>query len=677
MSGGSGYTAEDVKTEVRQTIKNLSELTRTEANFDEFCQTVLTKVVQLTGAHGALLWQTKGGAPGVTHKAAGKDAEKIQPNAQQHASVVQEVINKQQPLGITSDSIAEISDETTKNELSYLMLLAPIFDRQKNCCGSIELLQRNEITASAQEGYLRFLTQIAQLFPRWHEHQDLERLTVDADSWTKKLDFITEIHRSLDIKESAFAIANEARRLLRADRVSVAKWNGRRCKVLAISSQDRFDNRANVVRKLGYVATSSVSADSPFWVIGDTEGLAPDVATQINDYLDESHCRTLAVLPLVKRPPDTPDLEMDKRLKDKPEKLGALIIEFFDKDVREDDIHELSKVTVDQSVLAFDNARQHSEIFMLPFWRWMGQLQKFLFRDHYAKTMTGLTAFGLLMLALIFYQAPLKMKVDGVLQPEVRRNLFAQTDGIIRNVLVEENQLVNEGDVLIEMENFELQMQIDDIHSELAAINERFEMISARISNPIQVSEEDTLQLATEQAQLSSQRRYLREKLTLLDQKQERQKIIAPFTGRITTWAPKRRLTDLPRSTNQMVLSIADTTSQWQLELSIPQNKNGYITSAIANNNGKPLKVEFILGSDANSSFEGELISVAQRAEMSDAGVPEFRAIVNADFEEAKEILEGLRPGTGVTAKVICGRRPMGFVWFYQVIDFLRTRVFF
>ena len=53
------YTAEDVKAEVRQTVAQLSELSRSNVSFDEFCQTVLTKIVKLTGGHAALLWQSQ------------------------------------------------------------------------------------------------------------------------------------------------------------------------------------------------------------------------------------------------------------------------------------------------------------------------------------------------------------------------------------------------------------------------------------------------------------------------------------------------------------------------------------------------------------------------------------------------------------------------------------------
>ncbi len=678
-SGGSSYTADEVKAEVRQTIRQLSEMTRTEESFDQFCQEVLSRVVQLTGAHGALLWQINGGGtPTVTHKAAGRLAETIAPNAQQHSNLVLEVINNEKPMSLPSHSLpSDDENEGESGQTAYLMLFSPVLDRQKNCCGSIELLQRNDITQSAQEGYLRFLAQIALLFPRWHEHQDLARLTVDASTWNNKIEYITEVHKSLDVKETCFAIANEARRLLKCDRASVARWNGSKCKVTAISSQDRFDNRANVVRKLGYVATSSVSADTPFWIIGDTEGIAPEVADQINDYLDESHCRTLAVLPLIKRPPDTPDLEMDKRKKDKPEKLGALVIEFFDADVNEDQVHDLSQMAVSQAVLALDNSRQHSEVFLLPLWRQLGQLRKFLFRDHQAKTTTGLVAFGILLLALIFYQAPLKMKVDGVMQPEIRRNLFAQTDGVIKTIYVAENEAVETGQLLVDMRNYDHEMEISDTLSAIDSIKPELETINARLSSGIFKDQEESARLGGESDKLTNQLRYYEEKLATLAKKSEKLKVVAPVDGIITTWEPKRRLADLPRSMNQLVLSIADTNSQWQIELRIPQNKIGYVTSAMTENNGQPLPVEFVLGTNASSRAQGTLIRVANRAEMSDAGVPEFRAIVNIDTEDNNVNVRDLRPGAGVTAKIICGREPMGFVWFYQVIDYLRTKVFF
>jgi hypothetical protein len=40
-------------------------------------------------------------------------------------------------------------------------------------------------------------------------------------------------------------------------------------------------------------------------------------------------------------------------------------------------------------------------------------------------------------------------------------------------------------------------------------------------------------------------------------------------------------------------------------------------------------------------------------------------------------MLDHPQPGAGVTVRVECGSRAAGFVWFYQVIDFVRTQILF
>jgi len=168
------YTADEIKSEVRRTIVQLRDIARTQSDFNQFVQTVLGKIVGLTGAHGALLWQLNGkGEPQVTH-AAGNRVREIGPESRQHGNLVTEVIAKETPLGLASEAVVVAGEtkQSIKNSTPFLLLFAPIHNRKRVCCGTIELLQRNEISTSAQDGYLNFLGQIAGLFPRWHEHQD-------------------------------------------------------------------------------------------------------------------------------------------------------------------------------------------------------------------------------------------------------------------------------------------------------------------------------------------------------------------------------------------------------------------------------------------------------------------------------------------------------------------------
>ncbi len=686
-TGGNNanQAAETVKMEVRQTIQQLNELTRSDANFDEFCQTVLAKVVKLTGAHGALLWQVNGkGVPAVTHKAAGHNAENISPNAQQHANVVREVMGKEELIGLMSTDLPAVVDENGEpveqpDSPVYLMLFSPVYNRRKKCCGSIELLQRSDISTSAQEGYLKFLAQISQLFPRWHEQHDLSKLSQSADRFSEKMDFITEIHGSIQFHETAHTVANESRRLLNCDRVSVGTWNGSRCKIIAISSQDRFDNRANVVRLLSNVATSSVSADTAFWVTGNTEDLAPEVATQINEYLDESHCRTLAVIPLISRPDDTADLEMDKRLKEQPKKLGVIVFEFFDRDVGEDEINEDTKLVVEQATLAVRNARQHSEIFLYPVWQRLGWIQQLLFRDHFAKTVTALSCLAILMGFLLFYPAELKMKVDGVLHPEIQQNIFSMTEGHIDKVHIQDQANVVKDQKLLVLENKGLAIEIGDVESMLTTVQRQIQTMQfqkARDENKL--SNEQIGDLDARIQKLIDEKHGLDEKLRRLHEKRDELTILSPIEGRIVTWEVNQRLKGLPVTANQPILAVADFDGPWQLEVKIPQGDIGYVQSALTANNDEPIDVDFVVGTNPNLTLHGKLIRISDRAEMSESGAAEFRAVVEADVEELrKNGGKELRQGAGVTARIKCGRKSLGFVWFYQVYDFFRTTVFF
>jgi len=548
---------------------------------------------------------------------------------------------------------------------------------------SLELVQRGNIGKSAQEGYLRFLSQIAQLFQRWHEHRDLNQLSASADKWSHKVDFINEVHQSIDTKETAYAIANEARRLLKADRVSVGKWNGRRCKVIAISSQDRFDNRANVVRKLSKVATSSVAADTKFWITGDTDGIAPEVARKINDYLDESNCRTFAVIPLVKRPDDAPNLEQKKRRREKPVKLGALIVEYFDADVTEDQIADDCGLIVNQSQLALNNAKRHNEIFMAPVWKKLGWLQTFLFRDHFAKTMTGLTALAALVLLMIFLPVELKMNVDGVMHPQIRQNIYAQTQGTVDEIFIEEDSVVEEGAPLMKLRNVDLEVQINQTDNQLLTLKSQMDGLRYQLSaGPRNNNEPDRgmdtdAQLETLKEQMASQKRM---KL-LLGKKKEMLEVNAPLGGSVITRDPQR-LRDYPVSPSQRLLTISKLDGPWELEIKIPQHKIGYIDDAIrraeakTKDDGKPhlLEVTYIVTANPNVTLKGELVRISDRTFPDDQGVPHYRGVVRAlDIEN----LEKLRPGAGLTASVFCGKRSLGFRCFYQVWDWIRTNAIF
>ncbi|MFK7766816.1 MAG: efflux RND transporter periplasmic adaptor subunit [Mariniblastus sp.] len=700
-----------IREEVRKTIHHLKEMAETEPNFDQFCDTVLNRIVKITGAHGALFWQVTGdNVPKLTHQSGRHPNETareiISHENRQHNNALMEVITKELPMGLTSESFTGPGDPTDPDaqvDESFLMLFTPVYNRTKKCCGTVELLQRGDISPQAQEGYLRFLSQVASLFQQWSEKQAASSssvATVDQNeprqtqarqsevsattsalsttsTWSERLEYINETHRSIDQTETCYSIANEARRLLKCDRVSVGKWTGSSCKIVAISSQDRFENRANVVRLLSNVATASVSADSPFWITGSTDGIAPEVAKKINEYLDESHSRTLAVLPLFARPPETPDLEMKSRRNEKTQKLGVIVFEYFDADVLEESIEDDRKLIVGQAELALENARKHGEIFMLPIWKRLGWLQKVLFQDHRAKTITGLVCLSLLMLALIFFPKELKMKIEGVMHPTVRQTVFPQIDkATIREVLIDEREEVTVGQPLLRLVNPDLEIEISSIASEIKSL--RAQISNQRSQQALWRGDRQKLQELDMSIQLLNTKMLaLADQLELMESKKEFLEIRSPIAGTIITPHPKRRYKNFSVNSSMALLEVADLKGAWQLELKIPEAKVGYVDEAFMESRGEPLDVEFKIGTNPNLNLKGKLPAVASRASPSESGPPEYRAIVKINPDQMEELQKELRSGASVTAKILCGKRSLGFVCFYQVYDYLRTKIFF
>src|SRR4029079_13322805 len=122
---------------------------------------------------------------------------------------------------------------------------------------------------------------------------------VSKQSLWEQLEGITSsVHTRLEARQTAFTIANEGRRLIGCDRVTVVLKKGASYAVEAISGQDTFDKRSNVVRLLRNLSSVVCKSGEDLWYAGDTANLAPQVEKAVNEYVDESHTKQIAVLPL-------------------------------------------------------------------------------------------------------------------------------------------------------------------------------------------------------------------------------------------------------------------------------------------------------------------------------------------------------------------------------------------
>jgi len=89
------------------------------------------------------------------------------------------------------------------------------------------------------------------------------------------------------------------------------------------------------------------------------------------------------------------------------------------------------------------------------------------------------------------------------------------------------------------------------------------------------------------------------------------------------------------------------------------------------------IPVSFILATDPSTEYEGRVKEVHLSAQVRDEEGNTVLIKVEIDKEDLENHGVRLRPGATVNAKVYCGKRSIGFVWFHDLIAFIRSRILF
>src|SRR5262249_25624574 len=144
--------------------------------------------------------------------------------------------------------------------------------------------------------------------------------------WVQLEGFARAIHSSLNPTEVAFNVANEGRRLIECDRVSVAaRKGGSSTSVEAVSGCDVVEKPSNQVRLMRKHAHAVLDWGERLTYSGTKDdSLPPRVLDSLDAYLGESPSKLLVVQPL------HDDREGDGKDKPKLPPRSALVMECFE-----------------------------------------------------------------------------------------------------------------------------------------------------------------------------------------------------------------------------------------------------------------------------------------------------------------------------------------------------------
>ncbi|MEM7479033.1 MAG: biotin/lipoyl-binding protein [Planctomycetota bacterium] len=677
----SPETVEQTKQQIRALINEIAELSRSDSPAEEYFPAVLKRVVDALAAVGGAIWLLDDeGALKLSYQINVNQEllEAENEDAVKHGKLLTRLFARGKSELVPPNSMLG-DDQSEGNPSQYLLVVSPLSNGTQTT-GILEVFQRPNSAPNIQRGYLRFLDQMAGLIGEWLKGRTLQKVSDRQEMWKKADHFARLAHDNLELRDTAFTIANEGRQLIECDRVSVAIKKGGKCKVLAISGQDTIENRSNIVTALNRLSTRVVAAGESLWYDGLATDLPPQLEESVEDYVDLSHGRSIAVLP-IRRPEKL--VEGDVKVKEnnfsedlsKREIIGALIVEQIESQVAPDDLKSRCDLVYEHAARALNNSMSHSDLFLMPVWRFLGRATWMFKGSALPKTLAVLSLILIGLVLMMVIKIDHDLEANGTLEPVAKKQVFAHVNGQVDVVHVRHGQTVSKGELLISMKNRDLEVEIAGL---VGQRKETLEQIAA-FNNLLQEVPDRTERgrLMGQIKEYEVRKSTLESQLSLALQKREQLQRTSPIDGVVMDWQLERKLQKRPVMMGQVLVNVADISQKmpWELSLLMPEKRMRHLDDAIKANNDEPLPVKFILKSDPSVEHTGTLSKEAihNRAMLH----KEDGTVVKIRVKPDSMAKINARPGLKVTADVTCGERSAAYVWFHEVIEWIQANVLF
>ena len=655
--------------EIENLVNEIARLAESEASPQEFHAQLLERVVELLEAAAGAVWTLGDGAPRLVGQFNLRDTPQVEQFLQdwRHARLLEQAAAEREPRAFPPET--PTSDQTLGNPTPLLLLLCPLAAADQSQT-VLEIFQRPAANERVERGYLRFLAELAEPVGQYYRNRRLRDLEQDAGRRQHFEEFAERVHGSLDIDATAYAIANEGRLLVGCDRLSVAVRRGSACRVRAISGVDTVNRRANAVRRLEKLIRAVLSIDEPLWYSDDPTGLPPQINAPLQEYLDESHARAVSVIPLND---DRQPHGGRRRV------LGVLVVERFEADPRAASDRSISTLCR-QSELALRNAVEHRSVPFFRVLRFLGRISPFR-ASRFPKVLGVAALVAAIAIALVLAPAELEIEGKGELQPEIRRDVFARTDGVVSDVRVQHGKTVEKDDIVAVIHKPALDLEFTRVIGELSTARKRLSVVQASRALEASRSQRSTSaadfqlrdsQLAAEEEELKEQITSLEKQHKILKEQQSQLEVRTPIRGTVVTWDVERLLATRPVQPGQSLLTVADLSGPWVLEMHVPDRDVGHVVEG-QKELGKELPVSFVLPARPEVVYRGRVEKVAVSTDLDSSNESTVLVTVRID----PKAISPLRPGATVVPKIHCGQKAVGYVWFRGAIDAVRTRLLF
>ena len=553
--------------------------------------------------------------------------------------------------------------------------------------GMLIVFAEPHASPAVQDGWLHVLTAVREVSLPFFQRQRSLQLSQETAFWRDACRYFAQLQSEQKQAPLDSTIANEARRILQADRVWLLRRRGRSALAVAASGVSQVDRKGESCRRLEQlVQTVGRSAQSFEWETGQATSNVPTIRTRLQEYLDESHVRALRIVPitdehLAHAGSLTAASLLDPETASTPRKLGRtgprgtvlgwLVIEHF-KPAAAGSVAERCEILAGLAgiSLAQQQRRWGWWRWMLP-WTWV--------------SLSGRMTRALLLVAVIvsliaaagwLIPAEYRVEARGVLQPTVRHHLFAPEDGRVDQLLVKTGQMVQVQQPLLTLINEQLDLEQERLQGELQTAQKRLTAIeAARLEYQTQGSGSPAKfnELSAELEQIQQEIRNFQSQKLLVAEQLKSLHLRSPIAGQVLTWNLEQQLERRPVRRGERLLTVAEVNGNWRLELQVPDDLVGDLLAAQQRSQA-PLSVTFSLASQPGQRATSQLEQLLPTTEVRSAELgPGVLAYVPLPADVGLE----RRAGTTVVAFIDCGQQPLAVVWFARLWRMLYREYWF
>jgi hypothetical protein len=699
---------ERVSRTIDEAFEDASKLAGSPLPPTEFFEKFLNRTISAIDAPAGAIWMRT--PQGFLQIACQLNLEKVGLDARRggrqcHNEILRQVFQAAPPRPVMVEpqgrltGIAEPGPVPAANLTEYYTLFAPIVTGDKTPLGLLEIFQESSHDPRMYPTFLNYAVQMAGYASQYHSYSNARSAAGVDKAVTGVESFARLIHTSLNPTEVAYHVANEGRKLVESDRLSVGVRHGKKITVEAVSGADVVEKASTHIRRMRELFDAVIAWGEKLIYAGEKDdSLPPRVLHALDEYLAESQPKLLVVQPIR-------DTEREKD--DKKPARSALMMELFNPPEQTEPYIQRLDLVGKHAAPALFNAAEMKRVPLKFLWWPLAKLQDGLggkARFYWTAATVGLVA---LIACMILIPYPLKMEAKGDLQPVNLKHVYSGRDGIVRAILVESGKQYPPGSAMVRLYDGKFQ---EELYSMTSEMNEQIEL-----GKNLRRQRAETSLTETDKANIDAQLAQVTQKINTLNQlipaRMKSYNAEPNQPGYFLAAAPTiddpqaggARWTVLNADTkeyrlftavkpNEPLLKLGWVEGPWHVVMKIPQRNMGHVLRAFETKGkhkvdaaGKPyLDVDVLVTAQHETSYPGRLY----KDQITQEAVPNkddhnetdqvVLAYVKINLPGMKAVpRELLVSGQEIHSRIRCGDEAMGYSLFHGVYEWFYEKVIF